>query len=181
MHTNKHKPLTGERIFLRAPEPEDLDWLYGIENNSELWSVGSVNAPYSRFALKEYIAACSNDIFETKQMRFVISTKDGQENIGLIDIFNFSALDSRAEVGIALLSEHQGKGYAGEALELLEQYAQNHLRLRLLYAKMSPARHERSLKLFLANGYVRHATLPAWHFFDGKFEDVAVVCKFFSK
>ena len=35
-------------IHLRALEPEDLDMLYQIENNRELWSVGVTNVPYSR-------------------------------------------------------------------------------------------------------------------------------------
>ena len=34
---------------LRAIEPEDLDLLYQIENNTELWQVGATNVPYSRY------------------------------------------------------------------------------------------------------------------------------------
>jgi hypothetical protein len=26
-----------ENGYLRAPEPEDLQWLYGIENDASLW------------------------------------------------------------------------------------------------------------------------------------------------
>ena len=33
------------RIRLRALEPEDLDVLYGIENDHSLWSVGATNVP----------------------------------------------------------------------------------------------------------------------------------------
>ena len=35
-------------IRLRAIEPEDLDLLYLIENDTRLWNVGTTNVPYSR-------------------------------------------------------------------------------------------------------------------------------------
>ena len=43
-------------IHLRALEPEDLDSLYNIENDEDLWDVGVTNVPYSRFVLSAYIA-----------------------------------------------------------------------------------------------------------------------------
>lgn len=46
-------PLT---VHLRAIEPEDLDLLYGIENDTDLWNVGVTSVPYSRYTLYEYIA-----------------------------------------------------------------------------------------------------------------------------
>lgn len=29
-------------------EPEDLDFLYGVENDDRLWNVGVTNVPYSK-------------------------------------------------------------------------------------------------------------------------------------
>ena len=43
------------QIRLRAIEPEDLDYLYRIENDKRLWDVGETNMPYSRYALHEYV------------------------------------------------------------------------------------------------------------------------------
>ena len=43
-------------IRLRAIEPEDLDLLYRIENDADLWAVGTTNVPYSRYTLHDYIA-----------------------------------------------------------------------------------------------------------------------------
>ena len=37
------------KVVLRALEPEDLDLLYGIENNPEVWDVSPTNVPYSRY------------------------------------------------------------------------------------------------------------------------------------
>ena len=33
------------KVVLRALEPEDLDLLYGIENNPEVWDVSPTNVP----------------------------------------------------------------------------------------------------------------------------------------
>ena len=48
--------LSDEEIRLRALEPEDLEVLYRWENDSTLWEVGNTLAPFSRYALKRYIA-----------------------------------------------------------------------------------------------------------------------------
>ena len=60
------------QAILRAMEPEDLDILYRIENDFELWAVGATNVPYSRYALHEYIASASGDIYTDRQVRLII-------------------------------------------------------------------------------------------------------------
>ena len=59
-------------IRLRAIEPEDLDLLYRIENDRELWNVGTTNVPYSRYTLHDYLATSCDDIYADKQVRMVI-------------------------------------------------------------------------------------------------------------
>ena len=58
-------------VRLRAMEPEDLDLLYHIENDETLWKVGSSNVPYSRYALHNYIASSSYDIYVDRQVRLM--------------------------------------------------------------------------------------------------------------
>ena len=40
--------LKGQNIHLRALEPEDLDFLYEIENNESIWEVSNTQTPYSK-------------------------------------------------------------------------------------------------------------------------------------
>ena len=54
--------FAADNIRLRALEPEDLEWLYSVENDEELWQWGSSNVPYSRYSLKTYIAESRHDI-----------------------------------------------------------------------------------------------------------------------
>ena len=60
------------KIHLRALEPEDLELLYRIENDVELWNVGTSNVPYSRWTLHEYIANSTGDIYTDHQVRLMI-------------------------------------------------------------------------------------------------------------
>ena len=60
--TNKKQWLTNGNIRLRAPEPEDLELLYKMENDTTLWSVGNSTQPYSRYTLRNYIEQTRNDL-----------------------------------------------------------------------------------------------------------------------
>ena len=40
-----------ERVRLRAMEPEDLEVMYAMENDSQTWDVTNFTVPYSRFVL----------------------------------------------------------------------------------------------------------------------------------
>ena len=54
--------LRSSRILLRAVEPEDLDLMYLIENDTQLWTSGVSTVPYSRYALRQFILKSSNDM-----------------------------------------------------------------------------------------------------------------------
>ena len=107
--------LRGKRVSLRAVEPEDLDLMYRIENDTEIWKYGTANVPYSRYALRRYIEETTCDIFVDGRLRLVIVDASGI-SLGFIDLQNLDARNKRAEVGIALLAEWQGKHYGTEAM-----------------------------------------------------------------
>ena len=80
--------LRSNLLRLRAVEPEDLDLMYLIENDTELWPQGQATVPYSHFALKQYIAECSNDFFHDRQLRLVIETTD-RISVGFVDMHKY--------------------------------------------------------------------------------------------
>ena len=41
--------LKGNTVFLRALEPEDLEFVYAIENNENIWEVSNTITPYSKW------------------------------------------------------------------------------------------------------------------------------------
>lgn len=158
-----------ERLRLRAVEPEDLDLMYLIENDTLLWALGSATVPYSRYSLKQFIAQSQNDIFRDGQLRLVIEAA-GAEAMGFIDLQGLELRHRRAEVGIVLLPGYQGRGYATDALCLLCQYAQQHLALRQLTAVVA-SKNEPARRLFQRAGFACLSTLPQWLSSGDGFED----------
>lgn len=169
-------------LQLRALEPEDLEVLYTIENDPELWDTAITDAPYSRFALRRYITE-SASISESRQLRLAIEVTDEEgktEVVGMIDLTNYCPVNQRAEIGLAILRSYREKGYATEALMQIERFAQKRLHIHLLYAHIAMS-NKPSLRLFSNVNYKRIAILPKWHFSGDEFEDTALFLKIFSK
>ena len=116
-----------ERVRLRAMEPEDLEVMYAMENDSQTWDVTNFTVPYSRFVLKQYIENSECDMFADRQLRMMIVRAEDDVVIGTIDITEFSPMHARGEVGIAIRKEYQGQwlcqGSAAFAVRLCFQFS----------------------------------------------------------
>ncbi len=163
-------------IRLRALEPEDLELLYQVENDQELWSVGTTNVPYSRYALHEYIANVTGDIYVDKQLRLIIENAEG-ETVGLVDLANYDPQHRRAEVGIVIQRRFRDKGYGRAALAQLLQYARRIIHLHQLYAIVDQA-NDNCLRVFKEVGFQTVAVLRGW-LYDGDDYHDAVFLQFF--
>lgn len=165
MHT-----LTGTHIKLRALEPEDLEFLFQIENNESFWEVSHTQAPFSKFLLKQYLENAHLDIFEAKQLRLVIDEKSTGKSIGMIDLFDFNPQHKRAGIGILIHPDFQQKGFASEALQLLINYCFTHLHLHQLYANITND-NTNSLHLFEKQNFKQIGIKKDWIFYNGTYKD----------
>lgn len=165
---------------LTAPEPEDLDLLFRLENDPVTWPVSDCHMPYSRYALREYLLHCTNDFFAEKQLRLMVRPCDSPEALAIVDLFNFSPIDGRAEVGIIVAPESRGQGIGTQALSLLCDYAGQILGLRMLAAYVAES-NECSLRIFAKNGFEKVAVLPEWAKIGPKWADLAVFRKKIEK
>ena len=162
--------LKGEHIFLRALEPDDLDFVYQVENNTSVWHLSHTQTPYSRFLIKQYLENAHQDIYEAKQLRLVISSYDN-EALGLIDIFDFDPKNKRAGIGIVILDKaNRSKGFGKEALSLLTEYCFAHLDLHQLYCNIAKD-NSASLKLFKNQGFEIIGLKKDWTYSEGAFKD----------
>ena len=156
--------LKQENIALRAPEPEDIDVLFKMENDTALWHLSNTLTPFSRFELEQFILLADKDIYAIKQTRFMIEkTEENQAlPVGAIDLFDFDPGNSRAGVGITILEEYRSQGIAGTALNILIDYAFNHLGLHQLYCNIEE-KNTASLNLFRNKGFVECAKKLEWN------------------
>lgn len=160
-------------VRLRALEPEDLELLYCIENDQRLWQFGSTTVPYSRYALHEYIANASGDIYTDRQVRLIMENGQG-DVVGIADLFNFDARHLRAEIGLVVKQEYRRHGYASAAVGQLERYAFDVLHLHQIYAVIDAA-NETTLSIFRKHGYTESVRLKDW-LFDGRcYHDAIIV------
>lgn len=164
------KVLNGKQIYLRALEPEDLDFIFAIENNEEFWELSNTQTPYSRYLLKQYLENSHKDIFEVKQLRLVISNYD-KKAVGLIDLFDFDVKNKRAGVGILVNEpEDRQQGIGSEALKLLIDYSFKTLNLHQLYCNIAED-NQASINLFASQGFHTVGLKNDWSFANGRFQN----------
>ncbi|AMA49593.1 MULTISPECIES: GNAT family N-acetyltransferase [Flavobacterium] len=163
--------LKGEKIFLRALEPEDLSFIYKIENEETIWEVSNTQTPYSRFLIKQYLENADQDIYQAKQLRLAICELGVYKPVGLIDLFDYDPKNHRAGVGIVIENKkHRNKGLGSEALQILVKYAFSHLQLHQIYANIGCS-NEASLKLFTNFGFQKIGVKKDWIFQNGSYQD----------
>ena len=153
-----------KQIKLRAIEPEDLDLLYRIENDADLWNIGTSNVPYSRYLLHDYVANCKNDIYTDRQVRMIVENSEGTA-IGVADLVNFDPSNMRAEVGLIILNDYRRQGYGIAVLNHIADYALRILHLHQLYAYVD-VNNTASLGVFQKAGYKVAAEIKDW-LYDG--------------
>ncbi len=162
--------LKGEKVYLRALEPEDLDFIFEVENTEEFWEISATKVPYSRYLIKKYLQNSHRDIYEVKQLRLMICSND-HDPVGLIDIFDLEPKDRRAALGILIVDEsNRGKGYGAEVLSLIADYCFSHLGIHQLYAGVT-ADNKSSINLFEKNNFRKVGVKKDWILVNGKFKD----------
>lgn len=162
--------LQGKKVFLRALEPEDLDFVHKLENDENFWEISSTQAPYSKFLIRQYIENAHRDIYDIKQLRLVICTKRGRP-VGLIDVFDLDPKDRRAALGILIADKKdRKKGFGAESLSLLCDFCFTHLGLHQVYANVTEGNND-SKRVFENNGFRKVGLKKEWTLFNGEFKD----------
>jgi diamine N-acetyltransferase len=164
--------LSKENIALRTPEPQDVEFLYQLENDPLFWHLSNTNMPFSRFDLEQYILLADKDIFKVRQARFIIELVEAnrKKTIGAIDLFDIEPKHQRAGIGIMIIEESRGFGYAGLALDVLIDYSFNQLELHQLYCNVEKD-NLKSLKLFKEKGFVVSGEKKEWNKRNNKWND----------
>jgi len=165
------KTLEGKDIYLRALEPTDLDFLYQLENDENVWEISNTSTPYSKFVLKQYLENGHRDIYEVKQLRLVICVTENDAAVGCIDLFDFDPKHHRVGVGIIIISKKdRKKKYASQSLTTLCNYAFTHLEVHQLYANITED-NIASIQLFENLGFIRTGIKKDWIYTDGKYKN----------
>lgn len=155
--------LKGNQVYLRALEPEDLSFLYEIENDETLWEVSNTQTPYSKWLLKNYLENSHQDIYEAKQLRLAIVEKSTDNLIGLIDLYDFDPKNSRVGLGIVVKNpSERNKGFGSESVKLLLGYAFQVLNVHQIFVNVAET-NSASIKLFSNFGFQKIGVKKHWN------------------
>jgi len=153
--------LTGQKVQLRPVEKDDATRLMLWENDPRHWKVSGTEVPFSLHAILEYIEQAQH-IRTHGQLRLMICDLLTGESVGTVDLYNADFKHSRAAVGVLIAEdEFRNRGYALEALELLENYVREILGFHNLYCSIH-GDNAASIALFEKAGYVRAGRRTDW-------------------
>lgn len=148
-------------IHLRKIEPKDLPFLYQWENDASVWADGTNHNPLSQQDLRDYIESTTGDIYRDGQLRMIIEEIPSPVTLGCIDLFDFDPRNRRAAIGMYVAPEYRGHGVGKQAVEALERYAFDFLKLRVLYAVIATS-NEPCSHLYRSMGYTPSSVLKGW-------------------
>lgn len=158
-------------VRLRALEPGDIDFLYQLENDMDLWYLSHQQQPMSRMLLMKYIQEADKSIYEVGQFRLAIEKTKGGELLGFIDLFDFDPKNKRAGIGIIIKnSEQRNRGYGKAALQQLIKYCFRVLHLHQIYANIA-VDNPASIRLFESLGFERSGLKKEWNFDGENYQD----------
>lgn len=167
MSNTKKIKLVGKNIHLRPVRVSDatkeyVEWLNSPEINQYL------EIRFTRHTLKnvkEYIKKVSKD---RSFIFLAIIRKDSGKHIGNIKLGPINEYHKRAEIGIMIGDKNSwGRGFAGEAIHLLTNFAFNRLKLRKVIAG-AYENNIGSIKTFIKNGFIAEAIMRDHWFSGGK-------------
>lgn len=161
---------------LRPVEPEDALAMWEMESDPTQWIQNGMMAPFSLRNLKEYALQYRADPFAEGQLRLMLVDKNVAEPVGIVDLYDISASDRTAWVGIYIRPAFRGNGLGKKALQMLEDYCRRLLNLRILAAKIA-SENAASQRLFAKAGYTECGRLRDWLVSADRSQDILIFQK----
>jgi RimJ/RimL family protein N-acetyltransferase len=123
--------LDGDRVELRVPTREDVDFLNTARNHPDIREPMTFTTPSTREDIEEFY----DEVMQSDDnVNLVVCLPgEGPTPIGAVVLFNITR--HHAELAYWLLPEYQGEGHATEAARLVVEYAFETLGLHRVHAK----------------------------------------------
>jgi RimJ/RimL family protein N-acetyltransferase len=162
--------IDAPRVRLRWLTEADVDAIFHIFSDERMMRYWSTPPMQDRAEAAELLARIRRQFGDKSGFQWGVERKDDGELLGTCTLFNFHRANMRAEVGYCLGSANWGKGYMGEALSALIDYAFGTLKLRRLEADVDPA-NANSLRILDRMGFQREGLLRERWNVGGEIQD----------
>lgn len=177
MNNSKKIKLAGKNIYLRPVRVSDVTKEYvGWLNDPEVNRYLEIRfARHTLKNVKEFVKKAS----QNKNLVFLaIIRKDTNKHIGNIKLDMIKPHHKLAEIGIMIGDKNSwGRGYAGEAVDLLTDFAFNKLKLHKIIAG-AYGENIGSVKAFMKYGFVVEGVRKQHFLCNGEWVDDVLMAKF---
>ncbi|MEU4829508.1 GNAT family protein [Streptosporangium sp. NPDC023615] len=163
--------LRGDRVLLRAITKEDLVPLQRLHDDVET-AVGATVMPWLPETAEQAVARYERREPDPANVEFAVQSLSG-ELLGFGIVWGIDTLNRNGHLGLSLLTEARGQGYAPAALGLLCDYA---FRIRGLYRLGLETLVTNTAMIAAAErtGFRREGTLRGHSWVAGSFVDEAL-------
>lgn len=164
--------IRGERVTLRAIEPEDLPLLARWSNDPDIQSMlGGWHWPSSLLTMRDWLERIRSD---TLNQRFAIDTDEGL--VGTANLVEINWKDRNATHGMLIGdTANRGRGYGFDTVRAVMRYAFEELGLERLDTTIIEY-NEPSLRLYVGKcGWKEEGRQRRWYFRRGRHWDRLLV------
>ncbi|KAE9403816.1 acyl-CoA N-acyltransferase [Gymnopus androsaceus JB14] len=104
----------------------------------------------------------------------IIETKDSHEFVGITSLFNLQQKNRDAMLGLALVHEFWGRGYGGEVVRFIVDYAFEQLALHRVTLDVY-GNNAAAIRVYNKVGFIQEGVQRKANWIDGKWQDVILM------
>ncbi len=165
--------IRGEKVVLRAIEPEDGEDFHKFINDEESNKTRGVFHPMSKTAVFEYLKNESTN--SSEKLTFAIEDAKDRKLLGLIGLRGVCGRSRRAEIWIYIgKKEKWGSGFGKDALSTLIRYAFDQMNLHRIWLECDPS-YEKIMAAYEKVGFVKEGTLRDGYFRHGEYRNTCMM------
>jgi RimJ/RimL family protein N-acetyltransferase len=164
--------LEAPRVRLRWLTGRDVDALFAIFSDPVMMRYWSTVPMRDRSEAVEHLGSIHSGFADRSLFQWGVERREDGEILGTCTIFSIHRESMRAELGYCLRSPHWRRGYMGEALTALIDYAFATLKLRRLEADVDPG-NAGSVRILERMGFTREGLLRERWNVGGQIGDTA--------
>jgi Acetyltransferases, including N-acetylases of ribosomal proteins len=160
--------IVTDEMILRKIIPQDIDPLFEIYNNENLFKYSPNMQKKNRATVENMIGHFERDFHKGKEIFLGICTSDNPDNIvGVAEIFDYDKDVNMVTIGYRLNDRFWGKGFATQAVKALIGYLFTEIGINRIQAFVMPE-NEKSLNVLRRNGFVEEGVIRQGYIWKGK-------------
>jgi diamine N-acetyltransferase len=164
--------LSGQRVYLRPVEDNDLPLLYTWMNDPEIRGLTGEVTPTSFAGVRDYIERIRKD---ESRVWFVIVLQEDNQVIGECGLLRMFSAWRSTDLSIMLGEKSAwGKGYATEAMYLLMDYAFGYLNMHRVAIGVVGS-NKRALRFYEKVGFKVEGVQRDGYYYDHTYQDFVMM------